>query len=316
MDEDGRHECTICPIRCKLQIGQLGACGARIGRAEGVGLAGMRLSSAAVEPIEKKPIFHYKPNLRTLSIGGFGCNMACDFCQNYMVSQTELVGSNEEHSPQEIIKTAISKGCGAICFTYSEPIVYYEYLMELRDALPEPLELVLKTNGYAEPSAWGNLCRAARAINVDWKGSEQRYREVAKTDGHTVLSRIEEAAASGVHLEISVPVYHDGDPSDYTHFARWLSKIGKDVPVHLLKLFPAYRTNTVPMTSNKLILQVWEQMKEHLSYVYIGNLYGERYQKYRTTVCRQCNQTIATREALRTEFLDCGCQTIKTSFGR
>lgn len=307
--DDGRHECLVCPIRCKLRLGQNGLCGARSCGTDGVRLTTPYLSSASIEPIEKRPIYHYRPNLKTLSIGGYGCNMGCDFCQNHMVSQESAPPGAKEMSPAEVVALAREKGCGAICFTYNEPVVYYEYLMDLAESLG-PLDLVLKTNGYAEPEVWEGLCEAARAMNIDWKGSEGRYRSVAKVEGSTSRKRIEEALSSGVHVEISVPVYHDASLSEYEDFPRWIASLAPDTPVHLLKIFPAYRS-IVPVTSNRLLIQVYEAMRERLPYVYIGNLYGEEFARYRRTVCAGCGQTIAERSGLRTDFRGCGCGTIK-----
>jgi pyruvate formate lyase activating enzyme len=131
--EDGRYQCLVCPHNCKLREGQRGICQARIGQS-GVKLDAFgKITTAAVEPIEKKPIYHYKPNLKTLSIGGFGCSMFCDFCENWQVSQVNKSDSSEYLSPIDVINLAIKESCGAICFTYNEPIIYFEYLLELFD---------------------------------------------------------------------------------------------------------------------------------------------------------------------------------------
>lgn len=235
--------------------------------------------------------------------------MDCSFCQNYTVSQKNAPPGARLMSVSEIDKLAKDKNCGAVCFTYNEPVIYYEYLMELAESLS--VDLILKTNAYAEASIWKDLCKASKALNIDWKGSEARYRSVAKVDGVTSLRRTVEAIESGVHVEISIPVYHDAILSEYQDFPRWLADLDPRTPVHLLKLFPAYR-NIVPVTSNRLLLQLYDLMKERLSHVYIGNLFGEEFAMYRRTECDLCGKVIAERTGLKTVFEDCGCGTILT----
>lgn len=161
---DGRHQCLLCPHRCSLRNGQAGICMARVGSANGIDLEAYgKLTQLAVEPIEKKPIWHYRPGLRVLSAGGYGCSFSCDYCQNWMVSQRDNA-PKKELSPNDLVRLALDKGCGGICFTYNEPIVYFEYVMDVaREAKVAGLDLILKTNAYAEQEPWDDLV----GVNVD-----------------------------------------------------------------------------------------------------------------------------------------------------
>ena len=280
---------------------------ARYSDGQSILLEAPQISSAAIEPIEKKPLYHYKPNLRTLSFGGYGCNMSCDFCQNWMVSQEK---PSDLMDGYQLIGMAREHECDALCMTYNEPLIYFEFLDFLRQSWDH--DLVIKTNAYCEADPWSEVCDWVDAMNIDWKGSEARYRAVAKTDGATTLRRIEEALAASVHVEISVPVYLDGEDDEYLDFADWLSGLDRSTPVHLLKLFPAFRNVSQPATPNKKISRIRDAMLERLDYVYAHNIFGEAGREMKRTICRSCGQKIADRTGLRTEFSVCGCGTIRT----
>lgn len=268
------------------------------------------VSIMSFEPIEKRPIFHYHPNLMTLSVGGWGCNMKCDYCQNWEISQEIEEGLRKK--PMDAFAEAISRNVTAVCFTYNEPIIYYEWIMEwarIRDeVLSEKQHVILKTNGFCEKGPWQDICEFADAMNIDWKGPEEWHQKITHVDGKVVMDRIEDALKSDVHVEISVPVYPGPHSDRYREFSKWLASMDSCVPVHLLKIVPAYK-NLVPITSDTQIERVYDQMREDLEYVYIGNLFGRK-SRYMTTVCHKCNNTIATRCGLVTDFVPCGCGTI------
>jgi pyruvate formate lyase activating enzyme len=221
--DDGRFECLICPHACKLRNGQRGVCQARIADNGVVLEAYGKITHAAIEPIEKKPIYHYKPNLKTLSVGGYGCSMSCSYCQNWMVSQENKLDSSNSLSPSDVCSLASKKSCGAVCFTYNEPIVYFEFIMDLAQQCKEyDLDLILKTNAYANIDVWKRLCSVSAAMNIDWKGSKERYSSFGVPDPSFVVDCIV-YAIDNTHVEVSVPVYYDSKTEEHREFAELMS---------------------------------------------------------------------------------------------
>jgi pyruvate formate lyase activating enzyme len=301
---DGRFECLVCPHKCKLRAGQTGVCQVRQA-GDGINLRAYgKISHAAVEPIEKKPIYHYKPNLRTLSIGGYGCSMACSFCQNWMVSQKDDEQPAASLSPQQVVDLAVAKNCLAVCFTYNEPIVYFEYILDLGLACKSKgLELILKTNAFAELPIWAKLCEVASAMNIDWKGNEQRYQSVARAFEKPVLDCID-YAVSRLHVEISIPVYHDATVGEHLAFAEFMSKTPL-VPLHLLKIYPAYKDVLCQVTSDGLLQKIAKLYSSKSKHVYQQSVYSQ--DGLQNTKCPNCNETIAVRESLTTEVRRVDC---------
>lgn len=269
---------------------------ARVGSETGINLEAYgKLTQLAVEPIEKKPIWHYRPGLRVLSAGGYGCSFSCDYCQNWMVSQRDNA-PKKELSPNDLVRLALDKGCGGICFTYNEPIVYFEYIMDVaREAKVAGLDLILKTNAYAEQEPWSDLVGVTAAMNIDWKGTNERYREVARADDSVIYDRIREAVRGGCHVEVSIPVYHDSKIDDYKEFSRFASQF-PSMPIHLLKLFPANRTTHYPVTSNVLLFRLQKMLRASLSYVYVANVFSDDVS--RNTSCASCNSVLVERSGI------------------
>lgn len=305
---DGRHECLLCPHHCKLRSGQAGLCMARSGSDNGVILQAYgSLTGLAVEPIEKKPFYHYCPGMKTLSIGGWGCPLDCGFCANFTVSQKDRSADSKVFSPEELVKIALEKQCDAICFTYNEPIIYFEYVLDVSALCKiHGLKLILKTSGYAETEPWLCLCESADAINIDWKGSTERYRQVARVKPFPIFDRIQEAIKSGVHVEVSVPVYHDSQLNEYEEFRSFLTNVSPSTPVHLLKIVPSYRFDHVSLTSDFLLYRLHSYLSEQLSYVYIANLFGAD-SKYRDTLCKGCGEVMVERKSLQSKMLKTDC---------
>jgi len=173
----------------------------------------------------------------------------------------------------------------------------------------EDIPFIIKTNGYCETEPWADICGAVDAMNIDWKGSDARYRSIAKTDGHTVIKRIEEAVASSSHVEISIPVYSDSFLDEYHDFPKWLSSLDPAIPVHLLRIVPAYK-NMAQITSDKLIKKVADTMMDHLHYVYVHGLYGTD-DKSRNTTCHLCGMEIIKRDYLSITNNNCDCGIIE-----
>lgn len=308
--DDGRFECLVCPHKCKLRENQRGICQARIGR-DGVILEAYgKISHAAIEPIEKKPIYHYKPNLKTLSVGGYGCSMNCSYCENFTVSQSNRFNSSKDMSPSDVCDIAIKKECGAVCFTYNEPIIYYEYIMDLaKDCHSRELDLVLKTNAYAEMGIWEQLCSVSSAMNIDWKGSKEQYSNFRVPNIEPIRKCIKYAVEK-THVEISIPIYYNSTIEEHEESAKFVEQFSF-VPIHLLKIYPAYKDIGCQLTSDLFVHKV-RNLYKNSKYVYVQNVYDKH--GLQDTVCPSCGDLIASRESLITNVNKvncCGCTIIR-----
>jgi pyruvate formate lyase activating enzyme len=259
-----------------------------------------RLSSLAVDPIEKKPLYHYLPGTQVLSVGFFGCNMRCPFCQNWSIAQ-ETDPSAEVFSPGRVVQAALEGGHPSLAFTYSEPCVHFEYVLETaRLAKEEGLKTVLVTNGYLDEGPARELLPAIDAANVDLKCfSEAAYRGVLG-GGLAPVQRFLELAAATCHLEVTtlvVPGLSD-DTEQVRQIAAFIHRLDPDIPLHLSAYHPAWRQHE-PATRASLVEDLAETARENLRYVYVGNLAGVDQDSY----CPVCGERLIRREGYSTRIL-------------
>ena len=318
-------KCTICPHECTLKSGQVGICGARKASKDGIYLEGYsRVSTMAIEPIEKKPFYHFFPGSKILSVGGYGCNLFCGYCQNICISRKQNADGCKYFSPSAIVNMAIAKGCIGVCMTYTEPIPYYEFLIDLANKCKKQhIKFMISTNAYVEESPWFDILEATDALNIDWKGGSSQYYNYCganKAKDVTVKERIEQAFHKGKHVEISVPVYKYSTPGNFVDLLQLnLTKGEKyqdqvDVPVHVLKIIPTDE-NLSEASSDEAVFDVAEFLKAGFNYVYVHNIFNDRARDFRKTVCPDCNSVIATREALKAEIkLNYKCDKCKSIF--
>lgn len=299
----GKSVCTLCPHMCSMDNDEQGKCMVRRGSTRGVEFHGYgKITSINVEPIEKKPLYHYKPGMKTLSVGGYGCSMDCSFCANYMISQRDKAASSKSVSPEQLIDMAVERNCGGICFTYNEPTVYFEYVIDVCILAKEAgLDTVLKTNAYLEQKPWEEICGYVDALNIDFKGGKDRYRKVANAEYSIVLDRLQEAMVFDNHVEISIPIYHDSSPDEYEDLLCLLSGYHY-IPCHLLKVYPMNRH--VHLTSEKTI--------QDIAYLFYENLliyvYRHGIGKNMDTTCHICRRVSIKREGMKVDTSDmCGC---------
>jgi len=292
---DGRHKCLLCPHFCSLKKGQAGVCRVRSGTDLGVELNSYGLlTHIAVEPIEKKPIWHFNPGMKTLSISGYSCNLSCDYCQNFSISQRDRREDSKYLLPRNVVDLAITNQCGGICFTYNEPTIYFEYIVDVSKMAKESgLSVILKTNAYINQEPWLHLLGFIDALNIDWKGNEERYKNVAKASNIDVFGRILDAIELNKHVEISVPVYHDSKLDEYEEFCKI---IDRKIPIHLLKIFPANKTMLQPVTSDALLSKIKNRLLHHFDYVYIQNVFGDN---SANTICKGCGKILIERKHLK-----------------
>lgn len=281
--------CEVCFRRCSPAEGELGNCGARINRAGSIRPVYYgRLSSLALDPIEKKPLTHFYPGSMILSAGSLGCNLHCPFCQNHEIAQAEngrFGVRTEEVCPEKLVELAEScrsRGNIGIAFTYNEPLVGYEYVRDTAKLAHERgLKCVLVTNGTASLSVLEELAPYIDAMNIDLKGFTDRYyREVLKGNRSMTMAFIREAVKR-CHVELTtliVPGEND-TREEMLELSGWVAglqnvyggKTGQDIPLHISRFFPRYRMTDRAATEVRKVYDLAETARKKLSYVYTGN---------------------------------------------
>ncbi|WP_270380990.1 AmmeMemoRadiSam system radical SAM enzyme [Mitsuokella multacida] len=277
--------CWLCPHRCHLADGQTGFCRARqnkggIIRSLNYGL----LTSAALDPIEKKPLYHFHPGSHILSLGSFGCNLRCPFCQNYTISQAGFDGFAGQRlpldrvTPKEIVAAAQrleeTSGNIGVAFTYNEPLVGYEFVYDTARLLKEVgLATVLVTNGQIEKDSWLHLLPYIDAVNIDLKGFTQSFYDWIGGDLKTTKAAIEMAAEDGVHVEVTTLVIPGKNDSaaEMAAEAEWLANISAELPLHLSRYFPRYQVD-IPMTPVETLQNLRHVAEARLRFVHFGNI--------------------------------------------
>lgn len=293
--EDGIVRCLLCPRHCRIAEGKAGFC--RVRRHESGHLYATtygRVTSANLDPIEKKPLFHFYPGASILSIGTVGCNLACLFCQNWEISQQDM--PTQSLGPQQAVDLARRyRGNIGIAFTYNEPLIWYEYLLDTaRLACQHELKIVLVTNGMVEEPPLRELLPYIDALNIDVKAMAQTfYAELCRGDAATVRRTAEICHQEGKHLEITnliIPNWNDKE-GDLRQLVEWVAGLSVDIPLHFSRYHPAYRMEEPP-TPLETLLRAREIGEERLRYVYVGNasLPGAE-----DTRCPECGQVAIAR---------------------
>jgi pyruvate formate lyase activating enzyme len=298
-EADGAVSCRLCPHRCTIKPGASGICRVRrnVGGELKLPFYGL-LSGTALDPIEKKPLHHFLPGSGIFSVGFVGCNMHCPFCQNWTISQS-TAAATDSISPQELVKAAIASGAPSIAYTYSEPSIHFEYLLDtMRLARNSGLYNVLVTNGCLLENPARELLAWVDAANVDLKcWSAEAYRKKLGGDLETVLGFIR-IAARLCHLEVTtlvVPGLSDAD-EDIEGIAKFLASLSPDIPLHLSAYHPAWHEDAAP-TKSRDLERLASRAARDLRYVYIGNVAGER----ADTVCPFCSTTVIRRRGYSTD---------------
>lgn len=299
--DDGRLECRLCPHHCAICDGQAGICRVRVRRGDILVAAGYgHISSAHIDPIEKKPLYHFHPGEPIFSIGGWGCNFGCTFCQNWSISQEAHLQGNVI-SAEAIVGQALQRGCRRVAYTYNEPLVGFEYVRDCCRLVREAgATNVLVTNGYVEPAPAAELLPLVGALNVDIKSMDDAfYRKQCHGTLAPVLSFCRQAAAAGCHLEITnllIPTLNDADEL-VERLAVWVAgNLGPLTPLHLSAYHPDYQAH-IESTPLATLERAFEVCRRHLRYVYMGNVAGGRGQD---TVCPGCGHTLIVRHGYAT----------------
>lgn len=303
---EGRVRCGLCRFGCLIAPGRRGRCGVRENR-EGTLFTLVYGKSVAgnVDPIEKKPLFHFHPGSRSYSIATVGCNFRCLHCQNADISQWPLEHAGipgTDQPPREVVAEARRGGCASIAYTYTEPTIYFEYAYDTAVlARAEGVKNVFVTNGYTTTAALEAIAPHLDAANVDLKAfSEHFYREVTGASLAGVLSCLKDYVRLGIWLEVTtliIPGWND-DPDELRGLAGFIAgELGLEVPWHVSAFHPAYRMLDRPATPAETLLRAAAIGREAgLRHVYLGNLPAAGGEDTR---CPHCAETIIRRRGFR-----------------
>jgi len=273
--DKARAHCHLCPNECLIVEGGRGNCGIRINKggtlyAEAYG----KTTGIALDPIEKKPLYHYHPGEYILSVGTKGCNFHCDFCQNWHISQ-DLNVPTEDITPETLVTMAKGRGSFGIAYTYNEPFIWYEFVLDTaRLAKSKGLENVLVTNGYVNMEPLEGMLPYIGAMNIDLKSfDEPFYSKICKGALKPVLEVIKRSAKS-CHVELTtliIPTLNDSEEMMRREVGWIYDNLGPDVPLHFSRYFPCYNM-TIPPTPIKTLEMAGRIAREKLKHVYLGNV--------------------------------------------
>jgi pyruvate formate lyase activating enzyme len=293
-------QCELCPKMCIIAPGQSGECRVRI-NVDGVlktVVYGFPCSMHR-DPVEKKPLFHFLPGTPILSLATVGCNLHCRNCQNWEISQANPEETRAESwSPEKLVELARYYKCPSLAYTYTDPIVYYEYTYDTaRLAREKGIRNVLVTAGYINPEPWKRLLEVVDAANIDLKGiTEDFYRRVCSGTLKPVQNALVMAKASGILLEVTnlvIPTLND-KPDQIRELVRWIkTNLGADTPMHFSGFSPRYKMRHLPPTSLEALEMARDiGIDEGLDYVYIGNVRSKRGEN---TYCPGCERLLIER---------------------
>ncbi len=295
-----RVQCQLCPHYCCLGLEEKGKCRVRRNingtlTSENFGFC----SSIQLDPMEKKPLYHFYPGSHILSIGSVGCNLKCNFCQNHEISQTSLDQylSGKYYEPIDIISRAqeYPENRG-LAFTYNEPTVYFEFMLETCKYSRElNMKNVMVSNGFINQEPLYELLTYIDAFNIDIKGfTESFYKKITKGSLQPVKETLLTIKRAGKHLELTnllIPSEND-NLKDFTKMLKWISvELGKNTVLHLSRYFPLYKSN-IQKTPLGLLFEYCEHAKQYLDYVYLGNITGCESQN---TICNTCGKIVISR---------------------
>jgi len=296
-----RIQCNLCPRECSVGDLERGACGVRENRdGDYLTLVHSRACSANVDPIEKKPLFHYLPGTLAFSIATAGCNIECRFCQNWQISQFRPEQVRSFYlPPAAVTQAAASHNCPTIAYTYTEPVIFYEYMYDTAaHARAKKVGSVMISNGYIKPQPMKDLCSQLTGVKVDLKAFTDDF-YVKYCSGHLkpVLDVLVLLREIGMWTEIVVlliPGLNDS-PKEITEMSKWIVKnLGRDVPVHFTRFHASYKMKNLPDTPHETVERARQiAMGEGINFVYTGNVRpghpGEQ------TYCPACNELLIKR---------------------
>ncbi|MBT3182455.1 MAG: AmmeMemoRadiSam system radical SAM enzyme [Deltaproteobacteria bacterium] len=301
-ENGNKARCSLCRHSCLIEDGEHGICNVRLNRGGTLySIFYGKPIALSPDPIEKKPLFHYKPGTSALSIATPGCNFQCDFCQNWDISQYGRDGSDripkQEIAPKIIVRQAIENKCDSISYTYTEPTIFFEYAYDTAIlAKPEGIGNTFVTNGYMTREALDVIHPYLDAANVDLKAfRKDTYRKVIKAQLDGVLDSIKYMKQLGVWVEVTtliVPGMNDSE-AELKDIANFLVETGRDIPWHISRFVPHYRMDSIAPTPLDTLKRAYDIGREAgLRYIYLGNVPGDESENTR---CYNCGSMLIER---------------------
>jgi len=292
-------QCLLCPKHCVLKPGERGNCKARKnldGKLYSIVYA--KPVASYIDPIEKKPLFHFLPGTTSLSIGTAGCNLHCKFCQNWSISQANPEDiPSLDLLPEQVIEQAEKNNCKTISYTYTEPGIFYEYVLDTAKlAKKKGIRNIMVTNAFLNQAPIKELYRYIDAVNLDFKAFDEKfYKNVCDGQLQPVLDAVKTIKKSGAWIEVTnliIPTLNDS-PKTITGMCKWImNHLGKETPLHFSRFFPDYMLRDLPATPPGTLSKAYETAKDiGLNYVYIGNMVTDK----ESTFCPRCGALVIKR---------------------
>ena len=299
--------CLLCPHHCILADSQVGICGVRKNiEGELYSLNYDKVAATHDDPIEKKPLYHFLPGSTSFSLAAMGCNLKCVFCQNHTLSRvdSERAIYGEAVSPQQLVNAALRSGTQSISYTYSEPTIYFELMLETASLAKEKgLKNVMVTNGFISSEALNLLAPVMDAANVDLKAfREEFYKKYCGARLAPVLDTIKNMKNHGIWIEITTLLIPglNWDPAEIKELISFIVSVDKTVPWHVSRFYPQYKLTDVPPTDPARIFSILETAKDiGLEYLYAGNVSSK---KWEDTHCPKCGSLLIQRQGYYTQI--------------
>lgn len=299
--DNGKVKCNLCPHFCIITEGKSGLCLIRRN------IDGMLQQTAYAEPcsistdpIEKKPLYHFKPGSDILSVGTNGCNMKCRNCQNWQISMQET--QRQSTSPEKLLKQSKMDSCIGIAYTYNEPLIWFEFIYDCAKLFKEAGKYnVLVSNGQINPEPLSELIPLIDAANIDLKGFTEEFYHGEGGKLETTKNTILTMAEAGIHLEITnllIPGLNDNEET-FENMCKFISDINREIPLHISRYFPQYKSNQ-PVTPDEMLIKYRDIAKKHLHHVFVGNA---NIDGASDTYCPKCNKKIIERNGYYTKCL-------------
>lgn len=298
--KDNKVQCNICPRNCKLSEGQNGFCQIRKNIGGKVTLTSYGYNTGlSVDPIEKKPLYHFYPGSKVLSFGTLGCNMGCMFCQNWQISKSKADPKINHTEPEQIVELAIKLGCKSVAFTYNDPVIFFEYAVDTAKICRDKgIKTIAVTSGFINPEPRKEFFAYMDATNIDLKGfSEEFYKKNCLSSLEPILDTIKYVRnATNCWMELTTLLIEGENDSDteLQKECEWIvENLGEDVPLHFSAFHPDYKFMDRPPTKFSTLLRAYDIAKEAgIKYVYTGNIPDT---KTSTTYCDACSKPLIIR---------------------
>jgi pyruvate formate lyase activating enzyme len=299
--------CNLCPHRCLIDEGKSGICGVRTVRggklyADNYG----QIAAVHWDPVEKKPLYHYYPGQPILSLGTYGCNLFCPFCQNWNLARAIAKAEAQITEPADVLAMLQREGNPdqvlGVAYTYNEPLIWYEFVLDTARLIKEHgYRNVLVTNGYINPEPLAELLPYIDAMNIDVKGfSDRFYQKYCHGKREAVLKTLE-TAVKHCHVEVTcllIPSLND-QPAEQEALAAWLAGLDQDLVLHYSRYFPRYKLD-LPPTDEDIMVKTIGIARKHLRYVYAGNI---ELAGASDTICPHCGNLLITRNGYRVKVV-------------